>query len=69
MNTETTNNGPAVNGVSLIEYLSNISTVLTGITTNINEQVTRLIAAQSTATANLNKEIQNEDREVATASN
>jgi hypothetical protein len=69
MNTETTNNGPAVTGVSVIEYLSNISTVLTGITTNINEQVTRLIAAQSTATANLNKEIQNEDREVATASN
>jgi hypothetical protein len=52
-NTETTNNGPAVTGVSVIEYLSNISTVLTGIATNINEQVTRLIAAQSTATANL----------------
>jgi len=69
MNTETTNNGPAVTGVSVIEYLSNISSVLTGITTNINEQVTRLIAAQSTATANLNKENSNEDREVATASN
>ena len=68
-NTETTNNGPAVTGVSVIEYLSNISTVLTGIATNINEQVTRLIAAQSTATANLNKENSNEDREVATASN
>jgi hypothetical protein len=69
MNTETTNNGPAVTGVSVIEYLSNISTVLTGITTNINEQVTRLVAAQSTATANLNKENTNEVNEVATASN
>jgi hypothetical protein len=69
MNTETTNNGPAVTGVSVIEYLSNISTVLTGITTNINEQVTRLIAAQSTATTNLNKENTNEVNEVATASN
>jgi len=69
MNTETTNNGPAVTGVSVIEYLSNISTVLAGITTNINEQVTRLIAAQTTATTNLNKENSNEDREVATASN
>lgn len=69
MNTETTNNGPAVTGVSVIEYLSNISTVLTGITTNINEQVTRLIAAQSTATTNLNKENSNEVNEVATVSN
>lgn len=68
METENTNNGTAVTGVSVVEYLSNISTVLTGITTNINEQVTRLIAAQTTANANLNKEIQNEDREVATAS-
>jgi len=68
METENTNNGPAVTGVSVVEYLSNISTVLTGITTNINEQVTRLIAAQTTVNANLNKEIQNEDREVATAS-
>ena len=56
MNTETTNNGPAVTGVSVIEYLSNISTVLTGITTNINEQVTRLIAAQSAT--NLNNHLQ-----------
>jgi hypothetical protein len=69
MNTETTNNGPAVTGVSVIEYLSNISTVLAGITTNINEQVTRLIAAQTTATTNLNKENSNEVNEVATASN
>jgi hypothetical protein len=69
MNTETTNNGPAVTGVSVIEYLSNISTVLTGITTNINEQVTRLVAAQSTATTNLNKENTNEVNEVAAASN
>jgi hypothetical protein len=69
MNTETTNNGPAVTGVSVIEYLSNISTVLTGITTNINEQVTRLITAQSTATTNLNKENTNEVNEVAAASN
>ena len=69
MNTETTNNGPAVTGVSVIEYLSNISSVLDGIRTNINEQVTRLIAAQSAATANLNKENSNEVNEVATASN
>ena len=68
MNTETTNNGPAVSGVSVVEYLSNISHVLTNMTQNINEQVTRLIAAQSVANANLNKEIQNEDREVATTS-
>ena len=67
MNTETTNNGPAVTGVSVIEYLSNISTVLTGITTNINEQVTRLVAAQSAT--NLNKENTNEVNEVAAASN
>lgn len=66
MNPETTNNGPAVTGVSVIEYLSNISTVLTGITTNINEQVTRLIAAQTAAT---NKENLNEVNETATASN
>lgn len=66
MNPETTNNGPAVTGVSVIEYLSNISTVLTGITTNINEQVTRLIAAQTAAT---NKENVNEVNETATASN
>jgi len=69
MNTETTNNGPAVTGVSVIEYLSNISTVLTGITTNINEQVTRLVAAQSVATANLNKENLNEVDETATVGN
>jgi hypothetical protein len=69
MDTETTNNGPAVTGVSVIEYLSNISTVLTGITTNINEQVTRLVAAQSAATSNLNKENLNEVNETATASN
>lgn len=69
MNTETTNNGPAVTGVSVIEYLSNISTVLTGITTNINEQVTRLVAAQSAATANLNKEIPNEVNETAAVGN
>jgi len=69
MNTETTNNGPAVTGVSVIEYLSNISTVLTGITTNINEQVTRLVAAQSAATANLNKENLNEVDETATVGN
>jgi hypothetical protein len=66
MNPETTNNGPAVTGVSVIEYLSNISTVLTGITSNINEQVTRLIAAQTAAT---NKENVNEVNETATASN
>jgi hypothetical protein len=66
MNTETTNNGPAVTGVSVIEYLSNISTVLTGITSNINEQVTRLIAAQSAAT---NKENVNEVNETATVGN
>jgi len=66
MNPETTNNGPAVTGVSVIEYLSNISTVLTGITSNINEQVTRLIAAQTAAT---NKENLNEVNETATASN
>lgn len=35
---------PQVSGVSVIEYLSNISYVLTGMVTNINEQVTRLIA-------------------------
>ena len=69
MNTETTNNGQAVTGVSVIEYLSNISTVLTGITTNINEQVTRLIAAQTAATTNFNKENSNEVNEVATISN
>ncbi len=69
MDTETTNNGPAVTGVSVIEYLSNISTVLTGITTNINEQVTRLVAAQSAATANLNKENLNEVNETTTAGN
>ena len=69
MNTETTNNGPAVTGVSVIEYLSNISAVLDGIRTNINEQVTRLVAAQSAATANLNKENSNEVNEVATISN
>jgi hypothetical protein len=69
MNTETTNN-TTVTGVSVIEYLSNISTVLTGITTNINEQVTRLIAAQTAAAAtNFNKENLNEVNEVATASN
>ena len=67
MNTENTNNGPAVTGVSVIEYLSNISTVLTGITTNINEQVTRLVAAQSAT--NLNKENTNEVNETAAASN
>jgi hypothetical protein len=67
MNTENTNNGPAVTGVSVIEYLSNISTVLTGITTNINEQVTRLIAAQSAT--NLNKENTNEVNETATVGN
>lgn len=66
MNPETTNNGPAVTGVSVIEYLSNISTVLTGITSNINEQVTRLIAAQTAAT---NKENVNEVNETAAASN
>jgi hypothetical protein len=69
MDTETTDNGPAVTGVSVIEYLSNISTVLTGITTNINEQVTRLVAAQSAATANLNKENLNEVNETTTAGN
>ena len=67
MNTENTNNGPAVTGVSVIEYLSNISTVLTGITTNINEPVTRLIAAQSAT--NLNKENTNEVNETATVGN
>lgn len=67
MNTENTNNGPAVTGVSVIEYLSNISTVLTGITTNINEQVTRLVAAQSAT--NLNKENTNEVNETATVGN
>lgn len=67
MNTENTNNGPAVTGVSVIEYLSNISTVLTGITTNINEQVTRLIAAQSAT--NLNKENTNEVNETAAVGN
>jgi hypothetical protein len=67
MNTENTNNGPAVTGVSVIEYLSNISTVLTGITTNINEQVTRLVAAQSAA--NLNKENSNEVNETAAVGN
>ena len=67
MNTENTNNGPAVTGVSVIEYLSNISTVLTGITTNINEQVTRPIAAQSAT--NLNKENTNEVNETATVGN
>lgn len=69
MNTETTNNGTAVSGVSVVEYLSNISTALTSMTQNINEQVTRLIAAQSVANANQNKEITNEDREVAAVSN
>jgi hypothetical protein len=69
MNTETTNNGPAVTGVSVIEYLSNISTVLTGITTNINEQVTRLVAAQSATTANINKENSNEVNETAAVGN
>ena len=69
MDTETTDNGPAVTGVSVIEYLSNISTVLTGITTNINEQVTRLIAAQSATTANLNEENLNEVNETTTAGN
>jgi len=64
MNTE---NNTAVTGVSVIEYLSNISTVLTGITTNINEQVTRLVAAQSAA--NLNKENSNEVNETATVGN
>lgn len=67
MNTENTNNGPAVTGVSVIEYLSNISTVLTGITTNINEQVTRLVAAQSAT--NLNKENTNEVNETTTVGN
>ena len=67
MNTENTNNGPAVTGVSVIEYLSNISTVLTGITTNINEQVTRLVAAQSAT--HLNKENTNEVNETATVGN
>jgi hypothetical protein len=67
MNTENTNNGPAVTGVSVIEYLSNISTVLTVITTNINEQVTRLIAAQSAT--NLNKENTNEVNETAAVGN
>lgn len=67
MNTENTNNGPAVTGVSVIEYLSNISTVLTGITTNINEQVTRLVAAQSAT--NLNKENTNEINETTTVGN
>ena len=67
MNTENINNGPAVTGVSVIEYLSNISTVLTGITTNINEQVTRLVAAQSAT--NLNKENTNEVNETATVGN
>jgi hypothetical protein len=67
MNTENTNNGPAVTGVSVIEYLSNISTVLTGITTNINEQVTRLVAAQSAT--NLNKENTNEVNETAAVGN
>jgi hypothetical protein len=65
MDTQNTN-GPVVTGVSVVEYLSNISTVLTGITTNINEQVTRLIAAQSAAT---NKENVNEVNETAAASN
>ena len=69
MTTETTNNSPVVTGVSVIEYLSNISTVLTSMTTNINEQVTRLVAAQSAATANLNKENLNEVNETATAGN
>ena len=64
MNTE---NNTAVTGVSVIEYLSNISTVLTGITTNINEQVTRLVAAQSAA--NLNKENSNEVNETAAVGN
>lgn len=68
MNTENTSTGPAVTGVSVIEYLSNISTVLSGITTNINEQVTRLIAAQ-TANTNLNKENTNEVNETATVGN
>lgn len=68
MNTETTNNGPAVTGVSVVEYLSNISTVLTGITGNINEQVTRLIAAQTAAMSQA-KENLNEVNETATASN
>jgi hypothetical protein len=63
------NNETTVTGVSVVEYLSNISNVLTGITTNINEQVTRIIAAQSAATTNLNKEIQNEVNETATAGN
>lgn len=62
-----TDNNTAVTGVSVIEYLSNISTVLTGITTNINEQVTRLVAAQSAA--NLNKENSNEVNETATVGN
>jgi hypothetical protein len=69
MTTETTNNSPVVTGISVIEYLSNISTVLTSMTTNINEQVTRLVAAQSAATANLNKENLNEVNETATAGN
>jgi hypothetical protein len=69
MNTGNIENGPTVTGVSVIEYLSNISTVLTGITSNINEQVTRLIAAQSAATTNMNKENSNEVNEVAAPSN
>ena len=69
MTTETTNNSPVVTGISVIEYLSNISTVLTSMTTNINEQVTRLVAAQSAATANLNKENLNEVNETAAAGN
>ena len=69
MNTENIENGPAVTGVSVIEYLSNISTVLTGITSNINEQVTRLVSAQAAATANLNKENSNEANEVVATSN
>jgi len=63
------NNETTVTGVSVVEYLSNISSVLTGITTNINEQVTRIIAAQSAATANLNKEIPNEVNETAAVGN
>ena len=69
MTTETTNNSPVVTGISVIEYLSNISTVLTSMTTNINEQVTRLVAAQSAATANLNKENLNEVNETTAAGN
>lgn len=68
MNTQDTNNGQAVTGVSVIEYLSNISTVLTGITSNLNEQVTRLIAAQTAAMAQA-KENSNEVNETTTVGN